>query len=113
VAQCSLTDVETKVDRTQISKKAKVAPGEEEEDSPEELRNMCDNVLNLLTTTIPCMVDVLWPFLLEMVIPQQNTPALAILAKCIAHLAALKRSSGAPDYAIDFEARTPPPLLSG
>lgn len=80
-----------------------MAPGEEEEDSPEELRNMCDNVLNLLTTTIPCMVDVLWPFLLETIVPQQNTPAMAILAKCIAHLAALKRSTQASDYVIDFE----------
>ncbi len=33
--------------------------GEDEADeSPEELRNMCDNVLNLLTTTIPCMQPV-------------------------------------------------------
>lgn len=30
----------------------------EEDDSIEELRNICDNVLNLVTTTIPCMEQV-------------------------------------------------------
>ena len=30
----------------------------EEDDSLEELRNISDNVLNLVTTTIPCMEQV-------------------------------------------------------
>src|SRR5690606_5512026 len=32
---------------------------------PAELRAMCDHILTLMTETMPQMVDVLWPFLLE------------------------------------------------
>jgi len=89
---------------------------QEEEDSLEELRNICDNVLNLVTTTIPCMEQVLWPYLLELVIPGRFTGAVAILSKCVAHLAAKKRHADDEDYLVDFTKQVnvpkPPELVA-
>lgn len=45
---------------------------------------------------------VLWPYLLELVIPGRFTGAVAILSKCIAHLAAKKRQAEDDAYIIDF-----------
>eukprot|EP01129_Flabellula_baltica_P010720 TRINITY_DN4560_c0_g1_i1.p1 TRINITY_DN4560_c0_g1~~TRINITY_DN4560_c0_g1_i1.p1 ORF type:complete len:1619 (+),score=365.55 TRINITY_DN4560_c0_g1_i1:442-5298(+) len=71
--------------------------------SPLELRNMCDHILSLMTTTIPEMEDALWPFLLEPVASEQFVPSMAVLTKCIAHISGVKRDSGSPSYMIDFE----------
>jgi len=46
---------------------------------------------------------VLWPFLLETIIPIQYTEALSIVTKCIAYVAGKKRESEAEDYMIDFD----------
>eukprot|EP01116_Phalansterium_solitarium_P016259 TRINITY_DN3745_c0_g1_i3.p1 TRINITY_DN3745_c0_g1~~TRINITY_DN3745_c0_g1_i3.p1 ORF type:complete len:1692 (-),score=828.04 TRINITY_DN3745_c0_g1_i3:272-5347(-) len=71
--------------------------------SPFELRTISENILNLATTTIDQMQPVLWPLLLEFVVPVQYTPAFNMLAKCVGHLAGIKRASGARDYMIDFD----------
>jgi len=46
---------------------------------------------------------VLWPFLLETIIPIQYTEALSIVTKCTAFVAGKKRESEAEDYMIDFD----------
>nr|XP_022339324.1 maestro heat-like repeat-containing protein family member 1 isoform X2 [Crassostrea virginica] len=79
--------------------------------SNQALRLMCDNVLQLLATTVEDMESVLWPFLLEMVVPEQYTEAGGVVCKCLAHLANKKREERADDYELDYEvlANTPKP----
>eukprot|EP00005_Dracoamoeba_jomungandri_P008470 CAMPEP_0174265646 /NCGR_PEP_ID=MMETSP0439-20130205/27313_1 /TAXON_ID=0 /ORGANISM="Stereomyxa ramosa, Strain Chinc5" /LENGTH=1648 /DNA_ID=CAMNT_0015352207 /DNA_START=52 /DNA_END=4994 /DNA_ORIENTATION=- len=98
VTNCAITDTEI-ADYSIKKEKSKKSVG----DSPEELRNICDNVLNLVTTTIPCMENALWPYLLELVIPPKYTSAMAILCKSLAFLASKKREEEADDYYIDFD----------
>ncbi|XP_043547011.1 maestro heat-like repeat-containing protein family member 1 [Chiloscyllium plagiosum] len=57
-----------------------------DEVTDESLRSMCDNILNLLTTTVKKMENVLWPFLLEFIIPPQYLNALAPVCRSLAHL---------------------------
>lgn len=71
--------------------------------SPQELRGICDNVLNLATTTISAMVPVLWPYLLETIVPSKYTEAVSIVCKCVAAIAEQKREREDPDYMIDFD----------
>jgi len=71
--------------------------------SPAELRAMCDHILSLMTTTIPSMVDALWPYLLEPLTKPKFSSAMAVVAKCIAHISEVKRQSQAPNYMIDFD----------
>ncbi len=71
--------------------------------TPEELRSMCDNILHLATTTIDNIQKVLWPYLFEVLIPAQYTEAIAIVCKCLSHIAQLKRDQEAPNYLIDFD----------
>lgn len=52
-----------------------------------QLRAMCDNILHLMTTTVPHMDQVLWPFLLEFVVPPEHTEALPVVCLCISNLA--------------------------
>lgn len=55
------------------------------------LKTMCENVLQLMTTTIDGMENVLWPRLIEYVVPEAYGGAITAVAKCIAHLGSLKR----------------------
>ena len=71
--------------------------------SPEELRSMCDNILNLSTTTIKSTHNVFWPYLFEVIIPYQYTDALGIVTKCLGHIASYKREQESNDYIIDFD----------
>jgi len=110
IKQSSITNEEIK-QFDERAKKAKLTP----ELTPGKLRNMCDNILNLATTTIPSMEPVLWPFLFEFLVSPQYTEAVPILCKCLAHLATTKRESNAPDYIIDFSREVnipkPPQML--
>eukprot|EP01117_Protostelium_nocturnum_P011732 TRINITY_DN4276_c0_g1_i1.p1 TRINITY_DN4276_c0_g1~~TRINITY_DN4276_c0_g1_i1.p1 ORF type:complete len:1650 (+),score=410.28 TRINITY_DN4276_c0_g1_i1:183-5132(+) len=71
--------------------------------SPEELRFLCDNILNLSATTIDAMHPVLYPYLLETVVNPKYTSGLGTITKSISHIAEIKRSTEAPDYYIDFD----------
>ncbi|XP_059496590.1 maestro heat-like repeat-containing protein family member 1 [Stegostoma tigrinum] len=62
-----------------------------DEVTDESLRTMCDNILHLLTTTVKKMENVLWPFLLEFVIPPQYLDALAPVCRSLAHLGMKKQ----------------------
>lgn len=85
---------------------------------------MCDNMLNLITTTMPNMVDVLWPYLLECLEPAKYTHAIGVVCKvgaassarlppsvnstcvhaqAITYLADTKRDAEEEDYYIDFD----------
>eukprot|EP01105_Mastigella_eilhardi_P020591 TRINITY_DN4914_c0_g1_i1.p1 TRINITY_DN4914_c0_g1~~TRINITY_DN4914_c0_g1_i1.p1 ORF type:complete len:1654 (-),score=536.16 TRINITY_DN4914_c0_g1_i1:72-5033(-) len=68
-----------------------------------ELRDICDNILNLATTSIESMDKVLWPYLLEVVVPEKYHPAMTVICKNVAVLAAKKRASQADDYFLDFD----------
>eukprot|EP01126_Amoeba_proteus_P067356 TRINITY_DN9930_c0_g1_i5.p1 TRINITY_DN9930_c0_g1~~TRINITY_DN9930_c0_g1_i5.p1 ORF type:complete len:1273 (-),score=291.41 TRINITY_DN9930_c0_g1_i5:204-4022(-) len=71
--------------------------------SPSELRGMCDYILSLMTTTIPAMVDVLWPYLLEPLTKPKFNSSMAVVSKCISQISKVKRTSNAPNYFINFD----------
>ncbi|GAM26848.1 hypothetical protein SAMD00019534_100230 [Acytostelium subglobosum LB1] len=68
-----------------------------------EFRKICDDILNLITTTVPNMETVLWPYLFEFITPIEYSGACAILAKCVGFLAWNRREQEADDYYIDFD----------
>jgi len=68
-----------------------------------ELCDMCDNILYLSTTTIPSMEQVMWPYLLELVVPHQFTGAASVVTRCLAFIASRKRETDAMDYYLDFD----------
>ena len=68
-----------------------------------QLRTMCDNALTLTSTTIPCMQLVLWPYLLEFVVPVQYSSALPVVTKCLGTLADTLREDDDESYDIDYE----------
>ncbi|KAK2550462.1 Maestro heat-like repeat-containing protein family member 1 [Acropora cervicornis] len=95
VRQCAISD-EEKTRR----------PTDADAISPQELQKMCQNILYLLTTTVDVMEPVLWPYLLECLVPEPFTFAMSSLCRCIDHIAAKKREEQAEDFAIDFEVKT-------
>jgi len=100
VRGCAITEAEIAAFKPAKSKSKSGAI--EEEPSPAELRSVCDNVLNLVTTTIDNMDEVLWPFLFEFSVKEEFSGATGIVFKCLAYLAALKRDEEASDFQIDF-----------
>jgi hypothetical protein len=71
--------------------------------TPKQLRDMSDSVLRMLSTTIPHMDEVLWPYLLEFLKPLEYTEAFGILTRSIAHIAKKKREDKDEDYLLDYE----------
>ncbi|XP_067937977.1 maestro heat-like repeat-containing protein family member 1 [Watersipora subatra] len=67
------------------------------------LRSMCESVLQLIVTTIDIMEQVLWPYLLEFIIPVQYTDAFSVICKSLTVLAERKRERNDADYLIDYE----------
>ncbi|GFN92402.1 maestro heat-like repeat family member 1 [Plakobranchus ocellatus] len=92
VRQCSLED----------EPKGKRNP-DPEHVSNQALRLMCDNILQLVTTTIEHMEPVLWPYLMELVVPERYTIASKTVCRSLAHLAHKKREESAPDFLIDYD----------
>ena len=45
----------------------------------------------------------LWPYLLEMLIPEQYSNSTGTVCRSLAHLAQKKRDENAEDYDIDFD----------
>ena len=91
------------------AKQGKPTPGSP---SLEELRSLCDDILNISATAVPCMDVVLWPFLFEFIVNPKYTNAMGILTKAIGALGARKRiewengesQEAAKDfYLIDFD----------
>lgn len=121
VRQCAISDREIEAYNASIKGKPPV-PGAS---SPDELRSLCDDIINISATAVPCMEVVLWPFLFEFLIDPKYTDAIAIVTKCIGALATKKREeweSGRGDesakdcYIIDFDRHVniprPPVILA-
>jgi hypothetical protein len=91
------------------------APGDEDV-SPAELRDLCDNVLNLVTTTVEGMDAVLWPYLFESLVKPELSGAVGVVCKCLAYIAHQKREAEAADFIVDFDRAVnlpkPPALLA-
>eukprot|EP00118_Oscarella_pearsei_P020078 m.216312 g.216312 ORF g.216312 m.216312 type:complete len:1058 (+) comp39860_c0_seq3:99-3272(+) len=79
------------------------SPVEREPFNNLQLRQMCENVLHLITTTIQHTESVLWPYLLECVVPVQYTEAMSSVCRSSAYLANRKRTTNAEDYELDYE----------
>lgn len=77
------------------------------------LRHMCDNVLQLLTNTVEEMESVLWPYLLELVVPEKYTESAGVVCRCLGTIANKKRSENAEDFQIDYDvqANIPKPTI--
>ncbi|KJE96498.1 hypothetical protein CAOG_06818 [Capsaspora owczarzaki ATCC 30864] len=116
VRQCALVeDAADRKKREEEERKRRAAQSKDSDESrqrafselevtsPQGLRSMCENVLHLITTTIPHMEEVLWPFLTEFLVPVQYTDAFAIVCKCLTYLASKKRAENAEDYMINFD----------
>lgn len=71
--------------------------------NPALLRDMSDKTLQLITTTIEHMENVLWPFLLEFLVPVQYTLSAGIVCKCVADIALKKKAKDDEDFTINFE----------
>ncbi|XP_048576780.1 maestro heat-like repeat-containing protein family member 1 isoform X2 [Nematostella vectensis] len=95
VKQCALQDDEKQRRPTDIDSV-----------SPLALRAMCENILQLLTTTVPVMEPVLWPYLLECVVPEPFTHAMTAVCKSLSHLAAKRKEEEDGGLAINFETQT-------
>lgn len=97
IDQCAITDAEAnKKDAT------KKGPSTDSVTTLQ-LRTMCDNALTLTSTTIPCMKNVLWPYLLEFVTPIQYTHSLPVIMKCLGTLAEELREEDDEVFDIDYE----------
>lgn len=98
IKHCSISDAE--ISSTDQSKTKKADP----DPVPlSELRHVCDHILNLFTTTIPCMEKVLWPAMFEALLPDKYTEGLSTVLKCLAHIANNKRANNDPEFLINFE----------
>lgn len=101
VRNCSISEVE--IERYKQALKQR-KPGEMVlEVGPGELRDMCDHVLHLMTTTIPSAGRVLWPYLFESLAKPELTTSVPIVSKSIAVIARSKREQQSADYIIDFD----------
>eukprot|EP00013_Stygamoeba_regulata_P006034 CAMPEP_0177640424 /NCGR_PEP_ID=MMETSP0447-20121125/6535_1 /TAXON_ID=0 /ORGANISM="Stygamoeba regulata, Strain BSH-02190019" /LENGTH=1747 /DNA_ID=CAMNT_0019142493 /DNA_START=242 /DNA_END=5485 /DNA_ORIENTATION=- len=112
VRQCAVSDEHCKK-----ADAARSTPPGPEDVTVGQLRKMCDNILYLLAETVPCMEQVLWPFLFESLVPAKYTEALGVVCKSIAYLGNKKREEwnhgtepteedGSPvpyAYIVDFE----------
>uniref|UniRef100_H2Z2X1 MROH2B-like HEAT-repeats domain-containing protein n=1 Tax=Ciona savignyi TaxID=51511 RepID=H2Z2X1_CIOSA len=69
----------------------------------DELRNICDEILNLITTTVQDMEQVLWPHLFEFVCKSEYSWAVGVVARSLDHIAQKKIEGNSPDYIINFK----------
>mgnify|MGYP001795915467 CR=1 FL=1 len=60
-------------------------------------------LLSEVSTVSDLDLQVLWPYLLEFLIPVQYTAAIGTLCKNIAAIGSRKRRANDPDYLIDYE----------
>ena len=68
-----------------------------------ELRHIAENMLHLMTTTLPQMTPVFWPFLLEFLVPVQYTEAIGTVCQSLVYIASAKRENAEEDYTLDYE----------
>ena len=49
------------------------------------------------------MENVLWPYLMELLIPRQYAGAVPTVCRCLGHIALKKRAENSPELAIDWQ----------
>src|SRR3990167_5076446 len=98
IKQSAISDKEIEIFDEKLKKEKKTV-----ELTPERLRTMCDNVLHLATTTVDNMDTILWQYLFEFLVSPKYTDALAVICRCLAHVASEKRKNNAADYELDFD----------
>ena len=85
--------------------KEKKEPAKGDADNPtnSELRGIADNMLFLMTTTLPQMTPVFWPFLLEFLLPLHYTEGIGAVCQSLAYIATSKRENQEEDLELDYE----------
>ncbi|XP_068093944.1 maestro heat-like repeat-containing protein family member 1 isoform X2 [Hyperolius riggenbachi] len=75
---------------------------DQEDVTEESVRRISINTLYLISTTVDRMVHVLWPYLLEFVVPIQYTNALTPICKSLVHLGQKKLEAGVEKFLLDY-----------
>ncbi|KAG9472874.1 hypothetical protein GDO78_016069 [Eleutherodactylus coqui] len=73
-----------------------------EEVTEESVRRISINTLYLISTTVERVTNVLWPYLLEFVVPIQFTNALTPVCKSLVHLGQKKQEEGMEKLLINY-----------
>jgi hypothetical protein len=68
-----------------------------------QLKVLCENVLHLSVTTIKTMRPVLWPYLLEFIVPHEYTRSLPTVCKALAKLSDDLREEDNEIYDLDYD----------
>ncbi|KAG3273395.1 maestro heat like repeat family member 1, transcript variant X2 [Ictidomys tridecemlineatus] len=81
-------------------------PGPDGEDlaAADSVRAVSVRTLYLVSTTVDRMSDVLWPYLMEFLVPAHFTEALTPLCRSLVHLALKRQEAGADAFLVPFEA---------
>ena len=77
--------------RNSIDKGSPGSPGSSSVVTNDELRQMCENVVQLLVTTQEPMEGLFWPLLLRHALNPEYSRALGTIARALAYLVAKKR----------------------
>ncbi|KAM5132247.1 LOW QUALITY PROTEIN: maestro heat-like repeat-containing protein family member 1 [Mantella aurantiaca] len=75
---------------------------DQEEVTEESVRRISINTLYLISTTVHHMTNVLWPYLLEFVVPIQYSHALSPLCKSLVHLGQKKMEDNVETFLINY-----------
>ncbi len=54
-------------------------------------------------TNLPLFPQVLWPFLIEFLVPPAYTNSLGIVARCVTDIATEKRQNNVDEYDLNYE----------
>ncbi|CAM5124792.1 unnamed protein product [Natator depressus] len=84
--------------------------GAEEEST---IQTLCIDILQSLDTSVNGMTQVLWPRLLEYVVPAQYTGTLKPLCRCLRELAEKKQQEGEAAACLDYSGRVQLPTPQG
>ncbi|CAM5125073.1 unnamed protein product [Natator depressus] len=87
-----------------------LAQGVEEEST---IQTLCIDILQCLDTSVNGMTQVLWPRLLEYVVPAQYTGTLKPLCRCLRLLAEKKQQEGEAAACLDYSGRVQLPTPQG
>nr|XP_048691208.1 maestro heat-like repeat-containing protein family member 2B [Caretta caretta] len=69
------------------------------------IQTLCIDILQCLDTSVNGMTQVLWPRLLEYVVPAQYTGTLKPLCRCLRELAEKKQREGEAAACLDYSGR--------
>ncbi|XP_040289128.1 maestro heat-like repeat-containing protein family member 1 isoform X2 [Bufo bufo] len=75
---------------------------QQEEVTEESVRRISINTLYLISTTVERMSHILWPYLLEFVVPIQFTNALTPVCKSLVHMGQKKQEEGVEQLLINY-----------